>query len=278
MQRWLVFCLVCACGSRQPDPSVPQDKPIAAAKLPDKGPFAAPGEHMSYRLQLGQMELASFDLAVGDVTEIAGKQAIVVQAHAKAAGLVKMVTNIDDTLTSWIDVATGRPLLWTVDEFAVRGTDKERTEARIHARDGDTIPIEFHVNDDPPSPEPQKVSMPDVWDLAAFLIALRGWEAPSGSTVDAEVLRSRFLWHVHMTVHGKEKIVTELGDFPSLRFDGITYKLGRDGKRIRDMDERHFSIWVSDDADRVPLECAASTDYGDIKLKLIDYQPGTRRK
>jgi len=212
------------------------------------------------------------------VTEVAGKQTIAVQLHAKGLGLVKMVTNIDDTLTSWIDLTTGRPLLWTVDEYAVRGNDRERTEARLHARDGDTIPIEFHLNDDPPKPEPQKVSMPDVWDFAAFYMVLRTWEAPPGSIVDSEVLRSRFLWHVQMKIHGKEKLVTELGEFPALRLDGISYKLGRDGKRIRDVDERHFSIWISDDADRVPLQCAARTDYGDIKLRLVDYQPGARRK
>jgi len=248
---------------------------VAAAKLPDGAPFVTPGERMSYRLALGEMELATYDLAVGNVEDIAGKRAVIVQSHAKAVGLVKVVANIDDTFTSWIDVESGRPLRWLVDEYAVKGSDKERTEARMFERTGNVVPMDFHLNDDPPIAEPQTVSLPDVWDYNAFLVALRGWEAPPGSTVTAEVLRSRYLWNVKMTIRGRDKLVTELGEFPALRFDGHTYKLTRDGKRYPNSDERDFSIWISDDADRVPLQTVARTDYGDIKMQIVEYTPGT---
>jgi hypothetical protein len=134
------------------------------------------------------------------------------------------------------------------------------------------------MNDQPPVHEPQTVSMPDTWDFNAFLVALRGWEAPPGSTVTTEVMRSRYLWNVKITVRGREKLVTELGEFPALRFDGHTYKLARDGTRFPDTDERDFSIWISDDADRVPLQTTARTDYGDIKLVIVEYVPGARKR
>jgi hypothetical protein len=229
---------------------------------------------MGYSLSLGDMELATYDIAVGDLTEIAGKRAVVVQSHAKAVGLVEAVANVDDHFTSWIDASNGRPLRWVVDEFATKGTDRERTDARMYERTGDTVPIHFHINDQPPTPESQKVSTPDLWDFNAFLIALRGWEAPPGSTLSAEVLRSRFLWHVTMTVRDREMITTELGQFSALRLDGHTYKLGRDGAKFPDTDERDFSIWISDDEDRVPLMNVARTDYGDIKMKIVEYTPG----
>jgi hypothetical protein len=230
---------------------------------------------MSYRIALGGLELATYDLAVGDITELAGRRAVVVQTQAKAVGLAKVVANVDDTFTSWIDIETGRPLRWIVDEFAVKGSDKERTEARFFERSGDLVPIDFHLNDEPPKPEPQKVTLPDVWDYNAFLVALRGWEAPPGSTVTAEVLRSRYLWTVEMTIGGREKVVTQLGEFPALRFDGHTYRLRRDGTKDTSADERDFSIWISDDADRVPLQTVGRTDYGDIKMTLVEYVPGT---
>ncbi len=233
---------------------------------------------MSYRLQLGGMDLATYDFGVGEITDIAGKQAIVVQSHAKAAGLVKMVANIDDVFTSWIDVGTGRSLRWSTDEYATKGTDKERTDVKFYARTGNTLPVDFHINDQPPTPEPQRVSMPDVWDYNAFLIALRIWDKPAGTKVTAEVLRSRFMWHVEMTVHGKEKLVTTLGELPALRLDGQTYKLDRDGKREADSEERAFSIWISDDDGRVPLQTTAKTDYGDIKMQITDYTPGNGKR
>ncbi|NVB82107.1 MAG: DUF3108 domain-containing protein [Kofleriaceae bacterium] len=270
--------LASACGAPHGEPSVAQPSPNAPAKLPDGAPLVTPGERMSYRLALGGMELASYDLAVGDVTEVAGTRAIAVQSHAKAVGLVKLAANIDDMFTSWIDVSTGRPVEWSVDELEVKGTDRERTEAHLAERTGNVVPIDFHVNDAAPTPEPQTVSMADVWDYNAFLVALRAWEAPEHSRVEAEVLRSRYLWHVTMTVGPKETLVTELGELPALRLDGHTYKLGRDGTRFPGSDERDFSIWISDDDGRVPLKNVARTDYGDIEMTILEYSPGTGQR
>lgn len=266
--------MLAACGSSQTTSSSSQVPPVAAARLPEGAPLVTPGERMSYRLALGEVELATYDVQIGEVMDLAGKQAIVVQGHAKAVGFVSHVANIDDVFTSWIDVTNGRPLLWTVEEFAVKGADKERTEARISEREGDIVPITFHVNDDAPKPEPQKVSMADVWDYNAFTVAMRSWDAPVGSTVSAEVLRSRYLWHVDMKVHSKLTISTELGEMPAIRLDGRTYKLTREGKRAPNSDERLFSLYISDDDGRVPLRSDARTDYGDIKMTITEYGPG----
>jgi hypothetical protein len=273
--RTLALVLVAACGNSHTPSSTPQAPPIAATSLPDGPPLLTPGERMSYRLALGDVDLATYDVAVGDITEVAGRQAIGVQGHAKAVGFVSHVANIDDVFTSWIDIKTGRPLLWTVDEYATKGTDKERTEAHIADREGNLVPIMFHVNDDAPKPEPQTVSMADVWDYNAFTVAVRSWDAPVGSTVSTEVFRSRYLWHVDLKVHSRETISTDLGDLPAIRIDGRTYKLGRDGKRYPNTEERVFTLWISDDDGRVPLRNDARTDYGDVKMTITEYNPGS---
>ena len=279
--RLVLLSLISACGGHAAAPHEPAQPQAGPAKFADGPPLVTPGERMSYKLSLMGAELATFDLAVGDSqTEVAGKPTIVVQTHAKVSGIGELAAraagiHVDDTFTSWIDVTNGRPLRWYCDEYATKSTDKERSEARLAERTGGTIPIEFHVNDEAPKEETQAVSMPDVWDYNAFLIALRSWEGPPGSTVSAEVLRSRYLWHVDMKIHGKEELHTALGDFPALRLDGHTYKLGRDGQKLAGNDERDFTIWISDDDGRVPLEVKARTDYGAVEMTITDYQPGT---
>ncbi len=234
---------------------------------------------MTYRLQLKGIELAVYELDVApELADVGGKRAVVVQSHAKAVGLVKLVANVDDFFTSWIDLDTGRPLRWTTDEYATNSTDKEKTDARLAERDGDIVPIDFHLNDQPVKPEPQKVSMVDVWDYNAFLVALRGWETAPGATLIAEVLRSRYLWHVQISVRGKEKVTTEYASLTALRFDGHAYKVDRNGVKAVGDDERDFSIWISDDDGRVPLQVVARTDYGDMKMQLVDYQPGSGQR
>ena len=278
MLRYSLLVLAIGCGSPKTKdggtgPNPPPSTELVN-KLPDGPPLVTPGEHMAYKLAIQGVDLATYEFQVGQVADVNGKPAITVQSHAKGVGLVNMVAKIDDFFTSSIDVQTGRPLRWQTDEFASKGDDKERTDAKFYQRTGDSLPIDFHLNDDPAKPEPQKLSFPDVWDYNAFLIALRAWEGPPGSKVTVEVLRSRYMWRAEMTIKGKEKLHTAIGVLPALRFDGITYKLGRDGTRAPDSDERAFSVWISDDAGRVPLQNIAKTDYGDMKMEITDYQPG----
>jgi hypothetical protein len=265
-----------ACGSAPAaTPTTPAKPAVSNDRFAVGPPLVTPGEHMSYRLELQGMELATYDFAVGEITTIGGKQAIVVQGHAKTVGLVQMVVKVDDFFNSWIDIQTGRPLRWSTDEYATKGSDKERTDARFFERKGDTVPVDFHLNDAAPNAEPQTVSLPDTWDYNAFLIALRTWDAPPGSTITAEVMRSRFMWRVEMKVHGKTKLVTALGELPTIQLDGHTYKVDRHDVKSAGSEARDFSVWISDDDGRVPLQAVSKTDYGDIKLLITDYAPGT---
>jgi hypothetical protein len=279
-RRLVVFLMLAACGGGKSTPPVkPPQPPVAADRLPIGAPLVTPGEHMTYKLSLVGAELATFELQVGGQETAAGKPAIVVQTHAKVSGLGELAASaagihVDDTFTSWIDVATGRPLRWYCDEYATSSTDKERTEAKLAERSGGMVPIEFHINDEPAKPEPQKVSLADTWDYNSFLVALRSWEAPAGSTVAAEVLRSRFLWHVDMKIGAKSQLHTALGDFPALELHGHAYRLSRDDTKAAGHDERDFTIWISDDSGRVPLKVVAKTDYGDVEMQIVEYNPG----
>src|SRR5262249_5761506 len=157
-----------------------------------------------YKLSLQGIELATYQLSVGDITELAGKKAVVVQSHAKVSGLAAFFAMIDDRFTSWVDVVNGQPLRFQADEFASGSrTDIEHVIVDLAARDGDTVPLTSHLNAAPAQPEPQRVSQPIAWDHNAFLIMLRSWEGAPGSMLSAEVFRSRYLWRADVTIHGK---------------------------------------------------------------------------
>jgi hypothetical protein len=271
-----VLAIVAGCGSSQ-HVEPPVVKQPAAARLPDGPPLITPGEHMQYKLALQGVELAVYDFGIGETTQVEGKQAVLVQSHAKTVGIGALI-KVDDYFSSYVDVATGRPLRWVADEYTSDGSHKEKTDADLGARSGTSVPVMFHLDEEPPQPEPQKVTQPDVWDFNSFMVALRGWEGAPGTAAVAEVFRSRFMWHVDIKIHGKEKVTTELGELPALRIDARLYKLERDGSRAPGNEERQFSVWVSDDDGRVPLQINARTDYGDMKMTLLDYQPGNGQR
>lgn len=230
---------------------------------------------MTYRLSLQGLELAVFSFGVDKVSELNGKQVVLVQSHAKSVGFVNWVAAIDDRFTSWIDVTTGRTVRFQTDEYETNSkTNIEHATIDIGARESDTIPITFHLNDGPKTPEPQKASKPETWDFNSFLVALRAWEGAPGSAANLECFRSRYLWNIDVKIAAKERLVTELGELPALRFDAVTYKLTRDGQRDPASEQRKFSLWISDDEGRVPLQIVARTDYGDVKMQIVEYTPG----
>ena len=57
-----------------------------------------------------------------------------------------------------------------------------------------------------------------------------------------------------------------------MRYDGEGVRILRDGSPDPASDRRRFSMWISDDADRVPVRLVAHTDYGDIRMDLVDYR------
>jgi hypothetical protein len=280
---WIAGAAACGKPAATTAPTTPAagapGEPVADGKLHDGPPLATPGEHMQYKLSLRGIDLATYDLAIGELTELAGKQAIVVQGHAKISGLASFVATIDDRFTSWVDVATGRPLRFQTDEYASGSSSNiEHSVVELAARAEGGVPVQFHVNDGAATTDTQKVSQPVTWDYNAFLLALRGWEGPAGSALALEVFRSRYMWHADVTIHGKEKLVTQLGELPALRIDGRTYKLDRKGARVKDSEERQFTMWISDDDGRVPLKIEATTDYGALQMEIVDYQPGNGQR
>jgi hypothetical protein len=270
-----VVLALAACGHKGPGRGNPKGDPVAS--LPVGPPLATPGEKMSYRLTLKGVELGTYLIAVGDLVDLDGVKTVVVQAQAKSGGLAALVADIDDRFTSWVDVKTGRPRRFEVLEHADRKSkDIDHVIIDFGQRTGNIIPVQYAVNDETPMKTVnQPVTMKEVWDYNAFLLAVRSWEGEKGSTATLEVFRSRYIWRVTITRGGKGTLVTELGELPVLRFDAVTTKIDRNGQRWAGQADRNFTLWISDDEGRVPLKLDATSDFGSISMQIVAYEPGT---
>ena len=65
---------------------------------------------------------------------------------------------------------------------------------------------------------------------------------------------------------GKEEIETDLGEFNCLKFRPIVEK-GRVFKEEEDM-----TLWISDDANKVPIRLETDLLIGSIKLDLVKFK------
>lgn len=244
------------------------DVPAPDTTPPVRPPIATVGERMTYRVSLHGMGLAELAIDVTGRAKVGERDAVVVEAHVDTQALASLLSPVHDRFATWIDVESGRPLQFHARESASPDDNAlEETEARFAPGQ---YPVRLVVGDDAGSEETQVVHGTP-FDFAAFLIFLRGWEAPVGSELLVDIMRSRFVWRVRVVVGGHGNLQTALGDLPVVRFEGEGVRVLRDGTVDPTSDRRRFSIWISDDADRVPVKLAAHTDYGDVLLELATY-------
>jgi hypothetical protein len=248
-----------------------------ASPFPERPPFVSPGERMSYRLSMHDMDVATYTVVVGEVTQLDGVDVVIVQAGVQSSPLVSMVKKVEDNFTSWIDLATSRPVLFRATELTPDQTDIETTDAELAGITDGTFAVTLTRPDQAAVVERQVVGDPRLFDFNGFLMELRGWTPPPGTLATADVLRSRYVWRTHVTMVGFEDVITDLGRLPAVRIDGESQRLGRDGQIDPKSDTRHYQLWVSDDADRVPLQLVARTDYGDLRMDIVEYLPGGDR-
>lgn len=247
-----------------------------ATTLPPAPPFARPGERMVFRIALHNVEVAVFTIVVGDVVELEGKKALVVQTAAQSLGLASLVSKVDDQYASWVDISNGRPLLFRSHEGEGNGGSDGVDDAATHffKRTETLVPVVIKGKAIGEKEESQLLGNAELWDMNSFFLVLRAWHGDVGSKITSDVVRSRFAWRTQIELVGKDTQVTALGKFPTLRFDGVARKLERNGKEVLG-DDRSFSLWITDDADRVPVVIVAKTDYGDVRMEIIEYAAGT---
>jgi hypothetical protein len=283
MLTFVVGVLGCG-GSKQsttttptPDPTVKKDwqEQPAGGRPQAQAPYVTPGERMTFNASIHGIDLATFAIAVGDRTDVAGKHTVVVQAGVQSSKVISFVKKIDDTFTTWIDVSTGRPVLFKGHELA--GLDDptiEDTTVDFTTAAQGSVHVALERADTGKADEVQENTKEDLLDFQSFFLMMRAWDAPVGAGLTADVLRSRYMWRTQLVVGGYENVVTPLGSLPAVRFDGVSRRLSRKGEIDMSQGDRHYSIWVSDDGDRVPLLMVAKTDYGDVRMEIVDYAAG----
>ena len=67
------------------------------------------------------------------------------------------------------------------------------------------------------------------------------------------------------------KLDAKVGNRRAIVLEGTSFRARRDLTAEAGKATRTFRVWLSDDADRVPLKCSAHTELGDIVMDLVEY-------
>ncbi|MGE3768142.1 MAG: DUF3108 domain-containing protein [Kofleriaceae bacterium] len=226
-----------------------------------------PGETMAFEVHLAGMLAGEAQLAVGEIGTVDGKEVILVKSRAATAGAAALVKKIVDEATTVIDVATGKPI--SLDAHLVNGEKRLTATATF---EGSKANVTYQRANDP---APKKLVLNfgnvTVYDAHTAMAQLRGWKAHKGAQRTVYIIGGRRLWRVDVTHAGEETIGSALGNRRAIVFQGKSYRAKPNMQLETSKAARTFTVWLSDDADRVPLKVVAATELGDIVMDLTDY-------
>lgn len=260
----LAGALVACAGA---DAATSPQAPAAAA--PQEGDLGLhPGETMAFEVQLAGVLVGEAQLAVGEIGDVDGRRAIVVKSRAATAGAAALVRKIVDEATTVIDAETGTAL--RVDTNVEMGSKKTIASATFlptHAevkfqREQDKQPNTFRV----------ETRGQQLHDAHSAMAQLRGWKATPGTVRTVHVIGGRRVWRVDVKYVGEETIGSVTGNRRAVVYEGVSFRARRDLQPETNKPARKFRVWLSDDADRVPLKVVAHTELGEVVMALTDYQ------
>jgi hypothetical protein len=251
--------------------------PPAPAVRPAAAPVEIglnPGETMAFEVRLAGIVAGEAEVAVGALGAFEGHRAVVVKSRAATAGAIAVVRHVVDESTTVIDMDSGRPL--ALDSVVEQGDARITATARFtdtaaditYTRPNETAPHRMRIDF---SKGIAATPGATAHDPLSAMAQLRGWRAAPGSRRTVFVVGGRRLWRVDVACAGQDTIGSAIGNRRAIRFTGEAYRARRDFAPETPRPSRTFTVWLSDDADRVPLKVVAKTELGDVVMTLTEY-------
>lgn len=133
-----------------------------------------------------------------------------------------------------------------------------REGAYAYVYDNGGVERRTGVNEIPEGAEPH--------DMHSSMLLLRAWRPRLDESAYFYVVLGRRPWRVDVTSRGPEMI--KLGGEPRLtyRIDGVAERMDPPG--IEGTTRKRFSLWLSEDGDRVPLRMVADASFGQVTMTL----------
>jgi hypothetical protein len=238
---------------------VPRDPATAAradARAPRPVPFKV-GESLVYDVSWSSFLTAgSAVLTVREKRPASGSDAYYVVAEGRPSSLVAALYRLYYKADALLDSATLLPQQDSL--YAEEGT-RRRTRTVTFHQDARTADLEVKTS----SVARRRLELPPATrDTLSALYELRAAALTGGMTLTMPVLDGDVLYNVQVTVSGRERIETPAGSFTAWK---VTPKIlpGSGG-----LVGRTFSLWVSDDARRLPLRMDADMPVGRFVLRL----------
>lgn len=199
------------------------------------------------------------------------KNGTALQVHAigeaEATGLIRALTGLHDDYRLTLDGGTLLPRKVEIAETGFReGTISMQLEGRRFAVVARRGTLERRLAGTLPSEPLEPV---------AVLLLLRAARLFTGDRLELIVMDGASIYQGSVEAMGREEIATAIGSRQAIRLLCRGERINAQGIKLG-RPPRQATLWLSDDAVRIPLRIEAQTDYGTGEFELTSYEPARR--
>lgn len=260
----------CGAGARKPASEAASSGPISEMHVARS--FWVPGEVMRWRVSAHGFEAASMVLVAGQPGEVEGHRAIIVRTRATTAGVLKLVKEVTEEVTTWVDLDTCAPF------YRVSYEKEGKREVTIESRN-ETDHIAYSAKRSDGKDETWSKPIPageTIHDSISVLGMLRAWNPREGERASYYAVSDLVISRHVATFAGYENVRTPMGSSPAMRFRVKVYEVSADGRVGKRLDDQRYTIWISNDSSRRPLRMDVPHRLARLSLEMVDYeQPGS---
>ncbi len=231
----------------------PKDGKPASATTIKEAPFAV-GEQLTYEVSWSSFVVAGeLTLETKERRAVDGVDAYHVTAQAESVGIVSAVVyKVKDVYDSFLNATTLQP--FRAEKNSRRGKKREQGVMVLDQQNGRAT-LEGG----------KELKIPQgTYDLASLLYAIRMIDLTPGKTQNFTLIEDGKLYDLTVTVEGREKVGTKMGDFNTVRVSTKAASTNRSGK-----DPYRLNIYLTGDAERLPVLITATPAWGEVRVELI---------
>lgn len=218
------------------------------------------GEHIEYRVHYGFVNAAEAIVDVDDKFQNAnGRPCYKVGIVARTIGMTDWFTKVKDIWTSYIDSS----LLLPQQFYMKKQEGNYKTEQRIVFNHNNNTAKSYELDDDH---EKKTFSLPNnVQDVVSgyyFLRTIDFAKMDIGESVPVTFFFDGEVYNMKLKYRGKEVIKTKFGKINTFKITPLL------PKNNFFQDEESVKMWVTDDANKIPVRAEVELKIGALALDL----------
>lgn len=236
------------------------NNPNAEVYTPKRNDAFVIGEQLTYRLHYGLIEAGIATLEVMPETkEFGGRQTYHVVGIGKSTGAFDWFFKVRDRYESYIDKEALVPMAF-IRRVNEGGYKINQNYVYNHPKkqvisEGKTYDVPKDIND-----------IQDMISAFYFARCIDFSNAKVGNVYTVNSFVDNEVFPLKIKYIGKETISTSIGKVRCIKFRPVIQK-GRVFKNEEDL-----NVWISDDANRIPIRAQANILVGSVKMDLQDYK------